>query len=179
MQCNAISHTDISTKISFSKEEKNSIIMSIGKSDVGTTESHGETRRQRLHFQRRSSKLHNGNGKRVGAHDFLRHLRNGGDFGFVEGIPENRRGCRQDIHSQYTSLQYSLFTSEERTRNVAQELHRHLCAPEECLVMMSIISSFSSLLDPVDPIGRFRVGRIPNSHLFADGKGKRQEALQG
>ena len=63
--------------------------MSIGKLDGGTTESHGETRRQRLHLQHRSSTLHSG--RRVGAHG-IPHLRNGGDFGFLEGIPENRRG---------------------------------------------------------------------------------------
>ena len=59
--------------------------MSIGKVDGGTSESHAETRRQRLHLQLRS-------GKRVGAHGSPHHLRNGGDFGFLEGIPENRRG---------------------------------------------------------------------------------------
>ena len=64
--------------------------MSIAKLDGGTTESHGETRRQRLHLQHRSGKTHNG--KRVGAHDSQHHLINGGDFGFLEGIPENRRG---------------------------------------------------------------------------------------
>ena len=52
-------------------------------------ESHGETRRQRLHLQLRSGQLHNG--KRVGTHGSLHHLRNGGDFGFLERIPENRR----------------------------------------------------------------------------------------
>ena len=31
-------------------------------------------------------------GKRVGAHGSLHHLRNGGDFVFLERIPENRRG---------------------------------------------------------------------------------------
>ena len=43
-----------------------------------------------LHLQLHSGKLHNG--KRVGAHDNLHHLRNGCDFGFFEGIPENRWG---------------------------------------------------------------------------------------
>ena len=63
--------------------------MSFEKLDGGATESHGETRRQRLHVQHRSSKTHNG--KRVGAHGISHHPMNGGDFGFVEGIPENRR----------------------------------------------------------------------------------------
>ena len=62
--------------------------MSIEKLDGGTTESHGEARRQHLHLQRRSGQLHSG--KRVGAHGSLHHLRNGGDFGFLERIPENR-----------------------------------------------------------------------------------------
>ena len=68
--------------------------MSIGKLDGGTTESHGGTRRQRLHRQLRGGKLRNG--KRVGAHGSPHHLRNGGDFGFLEGIPENLRGHSQD-----------------------------------------------------------------------------------
>ena len=33
------------------------------------------------------------NGKRVGTHGFPHHLRNGGDFDFLDGIPENRRVC--------------------------------------------------------------------------------------
>ena len=41
-------------------------------------------------IQLRSGKLLNG--KRVGTHGSPHHLRNGGDFGFLEGIPENRRG---------------------------------------------------------------------------------------
>ena len=63
--------------------------MSIEKLDGSTTESHGGTRRQRLHLQLRSGKLHNG--KRVGVHGNLHHLRNGDDCGFLKGIPENRR----------------------------------------------------------------------------------------
>ena len=59
--------------------------MSIG----GSTESHGETRRQRLHLQHRSGKPHND--RRDGARGIPHHLINGGDFGFLEGIPESRR----------------------------------------------------------------------------------------
>ena len=76
----------VNDKIGNSKEEKTSITMSIGKLDGGTTESHGETRRQRFHLQLRSSQLHNG--IRVGTHGNLHHLRNRGDFGFLEGIAE-------------------------------------------------------------------------------------------
>ena len=54
--------------------------MSIGKLDDGTTESHGETRRQRLHLQHRSGKTHSG--RRVGAHGVPHLLINGGDFDF-------------------------------------------------------------------------------------------------
>ena len=55
------------------------------------TESHGENRWQHLHLhlQLRSGQLRND--KRVGAHGSLHHLKNGGDFGFLERIPENRR----------------------------------------------------------------------------------------
>ena len=57
----------------FEMEEKTSITMSIGKLDGGTTERHGETRRQRLHLQHRSGKTHSG--KRVGAHGIPHHLK--------------------------------------------------------------------------------------------------------
>ena len=93
--------------------EKTSITTSIAKVDGGGTESHRETRRQHLHLhlhlQVRSGRLRNG--KQVGAHGSLHHLRNGGDFGFLEGIAEHRRVCRQDTYSQHTSVQYSLITA--------------------------------------------------------------------
>ena len=73
----------VNDKISNSKEEKTSICRS-----DRTAESHGETRRQHLHLQFRSGQLRND--KRVGAHGSL-HLRLGGDIGFPERIPENRR----------------------------------------------------------------------------------------
>ena len=81
---------NVNDKISNSSKEKTSITMSIVKLDGGTAESHGETRRQHLHLKLHSGQLRNG--KRVGAHGHLHHLRNGGDFGFLERIPGNRRG---------------------------------------------------------------------------------------
>ena len=51
---------NVNEKISNSKEEKTSITMSMTKLDGGTTESHGETRRQHLHLQLRSGHFHNG-----------------------------------------------------------------------------------------------------------------------
>ena len=85
----------VNDKISNSKEEKTSISMSIARMDGGITESHGETRLQHLHLQLRSGRLRNC--KRVGVRGNL-HLRNDGDFGFLE-IPENRRVCRQDTQT--------------------------------------------------------------------------------
>ena len=67
-------------KISNSKKEKTSITMSTGRLDSGTTESHGETRWQRLHLHLRSGRFHSG--KRVGTHGNLHHLRNGWWFRF-------------------------------------------------------------------------------------------------
>ena len=125
--------SNVNDKISNSKEEKTSIAMSIGKLDGGTTESHRETCRQRLHLQHRSGKIHNC--RRVGAHGIPDHLRNG-DFGFLEGIPENRRVCRKDTRSLYRSVQYSLFTSAERTPRAWLKSHAlrcHPCAPEKDL----------------------------------------------
>ena len=46
--------------------------------------------------------------------------------------------CRQDTHSQHTSVQYSLFTSAERTPRAWLKSHGlqcHLCAPEKSLVI--------------------------------------------
>ena len=60
--------------------------------DDGIFESRGKTRRQHLHLhlQLRGGQLHDG--KRVGSHGNLHPLRNGGGFGFLVRIPENRRG---------------------------------------------------------------------------------------
>ena len=92
-----ISETDTSrtsttstTRSATRRRKKTSITMSIGKLDGGTTESHGETGRQRLHLEHRSGKPHTG--KQVGARGSPHHLINGGDFSFLEGIPKNRRG---------------------------------------------------------------------------------------
>ena len=90
-----ISETDTSrtsttsTTRSTIRRRKTSIIMSIARLVCGVTESHGKTRRQRLHLQLRSGKTHTG--KQVGAHGSPHHLINGGDFGVPEGIPQNRR----------------------------------------------------------------------------------------
>ena len=72
------------------------------KTDGGITETHGETRRQHLHLhlQLRSGQLRNG--KRDGAHGNLHHLRNGGDFGFLERTPEIDGECRQYTHKHCT-----------------------------------------------------------------------------
>ena len=69
-------------KISSSKEEKTSITMSIARPDGGITESHGETRRSIFNFAVANELELMAN---------LQHLRNGGDFGFLERIPKNRR----------------------------------------------------------------------------------------
>ena len=107
--------------------------VSIGKLAGGTAESHGETRWQRLHLQLRSGQLHNG--KRVGTHGNLHHLRNGGDFGFLDGIPENRREGVDRTPTHNTHL-YNLFISAERTPRAWLKSSRiafHLCAPEKNL----------------------------------------------
>ena len=62
----------------------------------------GETRRQHLHLQLRSGQLHSG--ERVGAHDSLHHLRNGGDFGFLERIPEKSPGGADRTPTHNTHL---------------------------------------------------------------------------
>ena len=103
-------------------------------------ESHGETRWQHLHLQLRSGQLHNG--KRVGAHGSLHHLINGGDFGFLERIPENRRAvwtghpltthiCAvQSVHKRGTHITR---LAQGPARLNSHGLQRHLCAPEKNL----------------------------------------------
>ena len=85
---------------------------------------HCETRLQHLHLhlQLRSSRLRNG--KRVGPHGNLHNLRNGGDFGFLERIPENRRGVQTGHHKHctYIVVQSLHKRGTHRTR-LAQELH--------------------------------------------------------
>ena len=88
----------------------------------------------------------------------LHKLRNVGDFGFLEGIPENRReGCGQDTLSQYTTVQCSLFTSAKRTARAwlkndqAPELHCHLCAPEKSLVIWCVACLIHGCLTCLSP----------------------------
>ena len=71
--------------------------MSIARLDDGIRESHWETRRQHLHLhlQLRSGQLRNG--KSVGAHGNLHHLRNGGVFGF-------RASTDQELHYIFVRL---------------------------------------------------------------------------
>ena len=108
--------------------EKTSITMSIEKLNGGTTESHGETRRQRLHLQHRSGKLHNS--IRVGAHGSPHHLRNGGDIGLLEGIPENRRGSVDRTPTRNAHLRSTVCSQARNahTARLAQELQCDLCA---------------------------------------------------
>ena len=75
--------------------------MSIGKLDGGTTESHGETRGQRLHLQHRSGKTHNG--RRVGAHGIQHHLINGGDFR-LDTPTHKTHLCRTICRSTFPAL---------------------------------------------------------------------------
>ena len=133
----------VNDQISNSEKEKTSIAMTIENLDGGAAESLGESRRQHLHLQLRSGRLHSG--KRVGAHGSLHHLR----------IPENRCECRQDTHSQHTSVQYSLFTSAERTPRAWHKSSRiafHLYAREKNLSSglihvssLLVVASFCSL----------------------------------
>ena len=96
--------------------------MPIAKLDGGITEGHGETRRQHLHLQLRGGQLHDG--KRVGAHDSLHHLTNGGDFGFLQRIPGNRRAVwtGHPLTTHICAVQSVQKRGTHRTR-FAQELH--------------------------------------------------------
>ena len=114
---------NINDNIINSKEEKTSITVSIAKLDGGFTESHGETRRQHLHLhlQLRSGQLRNG--KRVGAHGNL-YLRNGGGFGFLLRIPENRR-CSVDSTPTHNTHLCSTVCSQARNAHHALGSSNH------------------------------------------------------
>ena len=103
----------VNDQVSNSKE-KTSITVSIAKLDGGTTESHGETRRQPTSSEKWWWSRFPGQNSRKST------------------------GCRQDTHSQHTSVQYSLFTSAERIARAWLKTHGlqcHLCAPEKSLVI--------------------------------------------
>ena len=53
------------------------------------------------------------------------------DFGFLERIAEIRWRCRQDIHSQHTTVQNNPFTKTERIARAWFKSQCHLCAPEK------------------------------------------------
>ena len=86
--------------------------------DGGIFESHGKTRRQHLHLhlQLRRGQLHHG--KRVGTHGGLHLLRNGGDLGFLERIPENRRG----VYTGHTHNNHLCSTGCSQARNAPHVL---------------------------------------------------------
>ena len=143
-----ISETDTSrtsttstTRSTSAEEEKTSITMSIARLDDGTTESHGETRQQRLHLHHRSGKTHSG--RRVGVHGIPHHLIYGSDFGFLEGIPENRWGSVDRTPTHKTHL-CSTISSQSRTAQLirlAEDLHCYLCAPKKVSSGVTHVSS--------------------------------------
>ena len=75
------------------------------------------------------------------------HLRNGGDVGFLERIPEKSMGRVDNtpINTAYSAVQSLHKRGTHRTR-LAQELQRHLCAPENSSVIWSArVSPFVAL----------------------------------
>ena len=112
--------------------------MSIARLEGGITESHGEIRRQHLHLhlQLRSGRLQYG--KQVAARGNLFHLRNGGDFGFLERIPEIRRGGVDSTHTRTACSQARNAHHALGSRVTAQARFAfHLCAPEKSFVICS------------------------------------------
>ena len=80
----------------------------------------------------------------------LRHPRNGGDFGFLERIPENRRGVNTGhpltIHICAVQSVHKCGTAHHALGSSNQELHCHLCAPEKNLVIwFTHVSPFVAL----------------------------------
>ena len=82
------------------------------------------------------------------------------EFQKIDGV------CRQDTHSQHTTVQYSLFTSAERTINAlgsraskAQELHCRVCALEKSLVVLCVACLIFGCLTCLSP----RALHLPHS----------------
>ena len=107
-------HRQDKEKVNNSKEEDTSITMSIAKLDGRNTERHGETRKQCLHLQLRRGQFSQ---LQTSWSSWQPHIIcemvvisvSWKGFQKIDGV------CREDTHSQRTSVQYSLFTSAERT----------------------------------------------------------------
>ena len=67
--------------------------------------------------------------------------------------------CKQDTHSQYTSVWYSLSAERTHTTRLAQELHCHLCALEKSLVIWCV----SCLILGCLPFPSPRAPHLPHS----------------
>ena len=109
---------------------------------MAVLQSHGETRRQRLHLQLSSGKTHNG--KQVGAHGSLHHLRKGGDFGFLERIPVTRRGVGHPLTTHICTV-----CSQARNAHHALKSHGLQCHlfVRLKIVLPSGVARVSSLVD--------------------------------
>ena len=155
----------VNDRIINSKDEKTSITMSIARLDGGTTESHGETRRQHLHLhlQLRSGRLRNG--KRVVVHGKLHHLSNGCDFGFLERKNTIKSTWFLDSTPINTALtaQHSLFTSAERIgRAWLKNCKTFSSAGAESAVLSAHVSPFCYSLTVRLP----RTHHLPHSLFF-------------
>ena len=131
---------DVNDKISNSKE-KTSITLSIEKLDGGTTESHGEARRHRLHLQLRRSRT----SQRQTSWS-LWCSTSSDKWCWFRFLGRNSRkstgGYGQDTHSQYTSVQYRFITSADRTHNAlgSRIALSSWCAWQECSYLVFSMS---------------------------------------
>ena len=70
----------------------------------------------------------------------IHHLRHGGDFGFLEGIPEidGVWTGRTPTHNTHLCSTVCSQARNAHTTRLAQELHCHRCAPEKNLVIWCV-----------------------------------------
>ena len=140
---------NVNEKINHSKEEKTSIFYVDRKTGWRHNREPRGNRRQRLHLQHRSGKTHNG--RRVRAYGIPHHLITGGDFGFLEGIPENRREVKTGHPLTRHNCAVQVDHSGHRTINALGSRQArfalHLCAPKKMLSFgVSHVSSLVVLL---------------------------------
>ena len=118
-------------------------------------------------IQLRSGKLLNG--KRVGTHGNLHHLINGGDFGFLERIPENRRRVYtgHPLTTHICAVQ-SVHKRGTHTTRLAQitRIAFHLCAREK--ILSSGVAHVSSLVVLSPAFHHEHITLLMHSSLYHD-----------
>ena len=125
-------------------------------------------------FSFAEAELHNG--RRVGAYGVPHHLINDVDFGFLEGIPENRREGMDRTLTHNTHLCSTGFSQARtaHTTRLALELHCHLGAPDKNVVIWCFPCLILGCLTCPSP----RALQLPHSLFFLGHKKNAAQSVQ-